>query len=466
MAGAVRGWNNLGKKGWGGKGLRMLLGGTATGAGLGGTVAGGLGIVSGGTTTAIAKGAMAGAAGVRAYDFVKERQDKADEKTVERSFVRLMKEKKVSFDDTEIIAKMKKAVFEKYDMDKIEGERERKEKDRRYRLYAGAGAFASMLFLGEYGGRMAKGAGKGLGNAWDSVVGDGSVPSGDVSEFATVDESLAPESGEGVVNGGGRDYISENGDVTGMPEQTTSPDWEQIVEKDNLPEIHDVKVTVEKGDNLWKIIEDQLEESSKFDGMNAEQRVHFIDDLKDDFANMTEAQRAEIGFKRPGDIGFIVPNQKLDLSSVLGDDSVVEKARLDALGLSEDKISSIKENLAGGGVEKLSAEVPEVSAPTEVPIIETNSVIPERVDPATSQMLNRMGFTPEKFNSVKNMTIEQFVSRNQNPTSIFGVDPSNVKLAGAIRDTYNNRLGVEMGDNVGSTKVGDFIKKYMSKPVG
>ncbi|MCK4636029.1 MAG: hypothetical protein KAT32_04125 [Candidatus Moranbacteria bacterium] len=314
LHGVTKWWNGLGKKGWiKGKIPRMLIGGGAV-------ALAGVGI----------KGLFAGAAGMGTYDALKTEHDEADEKKVQSSFDSLMKEKGISADDSEFIEMMKTEVLEKYDLKTVESERVRKEKERRNRVIAGATVFAGTLAWGklfsDYGGNIKDYVGEKVGVAKDFY---GDILSGDE------------------VTGNGVSQGVEVVDVTHVGENLPLDD-NLANEEAIAPEIHEVKVNVEKGDNLWKIIEDKLDGSGKFKGMNEAQKIHFIDDLKDDFANMSGAQRTEIGFKRPDDIGFIVPNQELDLSSVLGNDSIIEQARVDALGLSEGQISSIEDNLAGG----------------------------------------------------------------------------------------------------------------------
>lgn len=479
LHGVTKWWNGLGKKGWiKGKIPRMFIGG--------GVVA-----LSGGALLGAEKGFVAGAAGMGTYDALKTGHDEADEKKVQSSFDSLMKEKGISADDSEFIEMMKTEVLEKYDLKTVESERVRKEKERRNRVIAGATVFAGTLAWGklfsDYGGDIKDYVGEKVGVVKDFY---GNILSGDEVTGSGVSQGVGSEVAG--ANNLDTNQVKENlpqfhqeakaGEIT---------DWNKVLVDDNLvseeviaPEIHEVKVNVKSGDNIWKIIEDKLDGSGKFEGMNEAQKTHFIDDLKDDFANMSEAQRTEIGFKRPDDIGFIVPNQELDLSSVLGNDSIIEQARVDALGLSEGQISSIESNLAGGG-----------NVPSENPIVQPESVIensseipventsvmedvPNVVDRGTRIISTGpfSGFTMNEFS---------FADEFHLPSSEYGViakeipnmqtlvnqieggligeyNDNQVDLMKALQNVYRNNENI-FGINTGNMKVGDFINYMTSK---
>jgi len=98
--------------------------------------------------------------------------------------------------------------------------------------------------------------------------------------------------------------------------------------------------TVQPGDSIWKIIENQLEAHDLFKGLEEGQRIHLIDELKDKVEGMTEAELKEFGIGS-GNAQLIHPGEELNFSKIITPDSV-EEAAVNAENLTEAQIKSIE----------------------------------------------------------------------------------------------------------------------------
>ena len=102
---------------------------------------------------------------------------------------------------------------------------------------------------------------------------------------------------------------------------------------------------VKKGDNLWKIIENNLDSNKAMEGLEEGARTHMIDALKDRFEKMSPDELKALGFSS-GDADILKVGDKLDLSKILGSPDTVMKTLLEAKKLSPDEIKSIVANNA------------------------------------------------------------------------------------------------------------------------
>lgn len=138
-------------------------------------------------------------------------------------------------------------------------------------------------------------------------------------------------------------HMPESGDIAESPEAEGTVNAEllkksaegalgsteldvDVPELSGIENLQEVKVEVQKGDTLWDIIEKQLEDSNKLAGMTEDQKIMTVDALKDEFTEMKAAHLKEIGFSS-GDIDKIYYGKDtLDLTEVMGDPNIVEKA--------------------------------------------------------------------------------------------------------------------------------------------
>jgi len=103
------------------------------------------------------------------------------------------------------------------------------------------------------------------------------------------------------------------------------------------------------GDNLWKIIEANLEEQGRFEGMDesgelySAEKTHLIDAIKDKFEAMSPEELKGIGFSS-GDIDELSTKDTLNLTEVLGNNEIVDKAVSDAGNLTDAAKASIEAN--------------------------------------------------------------------------------------------------------------------------
>jgi len=134
--------------------------------------------------------------------------------------------------------------------------------------------------------------------------------------------------------------LQPEGETVVPPSETVMGGAEEaIIEEPVL-----IEHPVQKGDNLWNIIKEKLESQKDFEGMNAEQKTHLIDAMKDKFAKMSEEDLIDIGIKS-GNIDELTAGvDKIDLSSVLGDKEMVGEAVNDAQTLSEEAQDTIGKN--------------------------------------------------------------------------------------------------------------------------
>lgn len=106
--------------------------------------------------------------------------------------------------------------------------------------------------------------------------------------------------------------------------------------------------TVEKGDNIWKILEKNLEARGSFEGLNEAQRIHLIDDIKDEITKLSSGELQDMGIGS-GTTDLIQVGEHLDLSEVL-DEEAVDKAIANAKGLTETQVASIDAQQTGAAV--------------------------------------------------------------------------------------------------------------------
>jgi hypothetical protein len=138
--------------------------------------------------------------------------------------------------------------------------------------------------------------------------------------------------------------ISDEDAIKGYYDQTAGhgglPGDIESLSKDLSGEItHEVKT----GDNLWKAIEGKLEKQGLFESMENGQKTHLIDEIKDKFAKMSPEDLKKIGVSS-GNIDQLKIGDKLDFSSVLGDDQFISDAVSHADTLSGQQITHIEAN--------------------------------------------------------------------------------------------------------------------------
>lgn len=102
--------------------------------------------------------------------------------------------------------------------------------------------------------------------------------------------------------------------------------------------------TVTSGENVWKIIEHDLDSHKTMAGLGSGARTYTIDALKDRFAVMPKEDLIKLGFKS-GNINLINPGDTLDMSGILNTNNILQ-ALSGAKNLTPDQISSIVSNNA------------------------------------------------------------------------------------------------------------------------
>ncbi|OIO29482.1 hypothetical protein COX93_02305 [Candidatus Nomurabacteria bacterium CG_4_10_14_0_2_um_filter_30_12] len=102
--------------------------------------------------------------------------------------------------------------------------------------------------------------------------------------------------------------------------------------------------TVTSGENVWKIIEHDLDSHKTMAGLGSGARTYTIDALKDHFAAMPKEDLIKLGFKS-GNINLINPGDTLDMSGILNTDNILH-ALSGAKNLTPDQVSSIVSNNA------------------------------------------------------------------------------------------------------------------------
>ncbi len=166
---------------------------------------------------------------------------------------------------------------------------------------------------------------------------------------------------------------------------------------ENIPpspeSIPKIEFVVPEGGNLWNGIEAILEKQGLLEGMERGQREHFIDALKDKFADMSKNSPEKLeamGFPDGKNIHLVRPGNIIDLTKVLGDTQLLPDVIHDAEMLSANQIASIE---GYSDTQHIAPEVSpmvedySVSAPTEPTIIEQSVAAPQQVLPSDPQIL-------------------------------------------------------------------------------
>lgn len=100
--------------------------------------------------------------------------------------------------------------------------------------------------------------------------------------------------------------------------------------------IHDVQ----KGENIWKIVDKQLDSS----GLGEGQKTHAIDEIKDRLGKMSADELKAMGISS-GDINKLSTEDNIDVGKILGDKGeIMSTAVENANKLSADQIASIEQN--------------------------------------------------------------------------------------------------------------------------
>lgn len=164
---------------------------------------------------------------------------------------------------------------------------------------------------------------------------------------------------------------SEHPDAVPMPDDLSPPDsgvtfgseYPEIVDirtpEPEMFEAGDLTVEVGKGESLWTAIEQTSENGGLLEGFSPEAQTHFVDFLKDEFAEFerlanngdvlaSEALK-EAGFvPRPDtgffDIDYVTEGQKLNLGVVFNNDSLLERALSATNSLTPEELRSIALN--------------------------------------------------------------------------------------------------------------------------
>ncbi|XOU94051.1 MAG: hypothetical protein ACNFW9_04360 [Candidatus Kerfeldbacteria bacterium] len=126
--------------------------------------------------------------------------------------------------------------------------------------------------------------------------------------------------------------------VEDVPEATPIPEETPIVE--DVPEAFDGAVTIEKGDNLWNIIKDQVKTQmgeEKWDALGEGQQTHLIDQFKDTVADNPGA----FGLENPDNLEI---GQQIDLSSLYEKGSELGTALESSATLTESQLENITAN--------------------------------------------------------------------------------------------------------------------------
>lgn len=207
-----------------------------------------------------------------------------------------------------------------------------------------------------------------------SVTEMSETPTDAVTE--TVSEEVVPDLGEPTVNA-----ESPRGEM--LHQQTAEFTGERVDPRiaELMKEIHQTPgYDVNRGDSIWKIVENKFGAHDLFNGMEEGQQLHLIDEIKDKVQRMTVDQLHDFGYKNvefmseadlhkyytPSEIaelhsihGDNIPNihkiqagWNLDFSKIMGGDSVVDAVE-HAENLSQSQIDSI---------ERVAAEAREAAA--------------------------------------------------------------------------------------------------------
>lgn len=109
------------------------------------------------------------------------------------------------------------------------------------------------------------------------------------------------------------------------------------------------EATIKLGDTLWKVLGSKLEESGKLAGLNEAQKAYVIDSLKDKLEamqSMSPDKIRDLGISSR-DVNALKVGETLNLSSILQDNELVEKAVYRATELNPEQIVNIQEAGAG-----------------------------------------------------------------------------------------------------------------------
>lgn len=103
--------------------------------------------------------------------------------------------------------------------------------------------------------------------------------------------------------------------------------------------------TVASGENLWKIIESDLDTHNTMVGLGEGARTHVVDALKDMFDKMSPDELRNLGFSS-GDADLLYAGDSLNLSGALDNPGVILRALFDSHNLSPENIKEIVDNNA------------------------------------------------------------------------------------------------------------------------
>ncbi len=145
--------------------------------------------------------------------------------------------------------------------------------------------------------------------------------------------SAEPQPGDQVLPTGKVETTPSAGTESATPsvEASTPPAAETISAK---------TYDVQRGDNIWKIVDKALGDQKLNDG----QRTYAIDEIKDKFAKMTPEQLKAIGISS-GDINKLSVDDNIDLKSVFGEKGgAITIATEHAQNISGDQVASIEQN--------------------------------------------------------------------------------------------------------------------------
>ncbi len=243
-----------------------------------------------------------------------------------------------------------------------------------------------------------------------------------------------------------------------------------------LAKIHEVQ----KGDNLWKIIESKLGEKELFDGMAEGQKTHLIDSLKDKFASMSPEELKNIGISS-GDIDKLSIGDKIDLSKVF-ENNILTKAVDSAESLSKGAISSIEandvkianwvkihpdESLTSNKVEEILNNTVDTSNNSVESIVQGDNNVVDNSDTVTTETVDKtqatnetitnkspeasaateQPVTPEDIEEVKQIDSERFLNEEKVLSQV------NTTLSGDINSIYGSKGFLGIGSTNGMDSV-------------
>ncbi|OHA84587.1 MAG: hypothetical protein A2408_02970 [Candidatus Yonathbacteria bacterium RIFOXYC1_FULL_52_10] len=130
-----------------------------------------------------------------------------------------------------------------------------------------------------------------------------------------------------------------------------------------------IEVSIKSGDNLWNIIKEKVDAQQLTANLTPDQKIRFINSLKNGFEALPQAEREALGFGH-GDIDKIYAGKTLDLTKVLGNTNFVQEALHDA-EMFDGHITAATPEAAAGISEQI------VSAPATTPIEDIPASITE-----------------------------------------------------------------------------------------